>query len=188
MNWSQARCRKGFVKPTRISACLPAIAILMAGCGGEKKAVNAASPPPAASVVVRPLFTKNGAALHRIDGADGRHRLGRYPRPREGLSARRRITPRAPWSRRGRYSSPLIKREYDAQLMQAKAQLAKAQADLAQAQDRTVVDIAEANLNIALAQLNKTNQDVKRLKPLAEQRAVPQQDYDDALAAQQAAQ
>jgi membrane fusion protein, multidrug efflux system len=36
--------------------------------------------------------------------------------------------------------------------------------------------------------LNKTDQDVKRLKPLAEKRAVPQQDYDNALAAQQAAQ
>ena len=35
--------------------------------------------------------------------------------------------------------------------------------------------------------MNKTDQDVKRLKPLAEQQAVPQQDYDNALAAQQAA-
>jgi membrane fusion protein (multidrug efflux system) len=78
-------------------------------------------------------------------------------------------------------------REYDAQLMQAKAQLAKARSDLAQAQERTVVDTAQANVGISLAQLNKTDQDVKRLKPLAEQRAVPQQDYDNALAAQQAA-
>jgi len=35
--------------------------------------------------------------------------------------------------------------------------------------------------------LNKTDQDVRRLKPLAELRAVPQQDYDNALVAQQAA-
>src|SRR6185312_9967293 len=82
----------------------------------------------------------------------------------------------------------LDKREYEAQLMQAKAQLAKAQADLTQAQDRTVVDTAQANVNIALAQLNKTDTDVKRLKPLAEQRAVPQQDYDNASAAQLSAQ
>ena len=72
--------------------------------------------------------------------------------------------------------------------MQAQAQLAKAEADLAQAQEKSVVEIAQANLQIALAQLNKTDQDVNRLKPLAEQKAVPQQDYDDALAAQQAAQ
>jgi membrane fusion protein (multidrug efflux system) len=50
-----------------------------------------------------------------------------------------------------------------------------------------VVDTAEANVNIALAGLNKADTDVKRLKPLAEQRAVPQQDYDNATAAQQAA-
>jgi len=81
----------------------------------------------------------------------------------------------------------LDKREYEAQLMQNKARLARAQADLTQAQDRTVVDVAQANLQIAMAQLNKTNQDVTRLKPLAELRAVPKQDYDDALAAQQAA-
>src|SRR5262249_11051684 len=81
----------------------------------------------------------------------------------------------------------LDSREYQAQLMQAKAQLAKAQADLTQAQDKTVVDTAQANLRIAEALLNKTNQDVKRLKPLAEMRAVPQQDYDNALAAQQGA-
>ena len=81
----------------------------------------------------------------------------------------------------------LDKREYEAQLMQSKARLSKAQADLTQAQDRTVVDVAQANLQIAMAQLNKTNQDVNRLKPLAELRAVPKQDYDDALAAQQAA-
>ena len=67
------------------------------------------------------------------------------------------------------------------------AQLAKAQADLAQARERSLVDMAEANLQIAQAQLNKANTDVTRLKPLAEQKAVPQQDYDNALAAQQSA-
>jgi membrane fusion protein (multidrug efflux system) len=38
-----------------------------------------------------------------------------------------------------------------------------------------------------MARLNKTDQDVNRLKPLAAQKAVPQQDYDDALASQKAA-
>jgi membrane fusion protein, multidrug efflux system len=58
---------------------------------------------------------------------------------------------------------------------------------LTQAQDRTVTDVAQANLQIAMAQLNKTNQDVNRLAPLAKLKAVPQQDYDNALAAQQGA-
>jgi membrane fusion protein (multidrug efflux system) len=82
----------------------------------------------------------------------------------------------------------LDKRQYEAQLMQAQAQLARGEADLRQAQQRSNVATAEANVQIALARLNKENQDVNRLKPLAALRAVPQQDYDDALARQQAAQ
>jgi membrane fusion protein (multidrug efflux system) len=81
----------------------------------------------------------------------------------------------------------LDKREYDAQLMQAQAQLAKAEADLKQAQEKSVVETAQAGVQIAVAQLNKADQDVNRLKPLAALKAVPQQDYDDALARQQAA-
>ncbi len=82
----------------------------------------------------------------------------------------------------------LDKREYEAQLMQAQAQLARGEADLRQAQDRSSVATAEANVNVALARLNKADQDVNRLKPLAALRAVPLQDYDDALARQQAGQ
>src|SRR5262249_3719916 len=81
----------------------------------------------------------------------------------------------------------LDNREFIAQLNQAKAKLAKGEADLAQAENKTVTDTAQANLAIAQARLNKADQDVKRLKPLAEQRAVPLQDYDNALAEQQAA-
>jgi hypothetical protein len=50
-----------------------------------------------------------------------------------------------------------------------------------------VVDTANANLDIAMARLNKADQDVKSLKPLAEVQAVPQQDCDNALAEHQAA-
>jgi membrane fusion protein (multidrug efflux system) len=81
----------------------------------------------------------------------------------------------------------LDKREYEAQLQQARAQMAKAQADLAFALDQTSVEAAKANLDVGLAQLGKTNNDVNRLRPLAERRAVPQQDYDNALANQEAA-
>jgi len=76
----------------------------------------------------------------------------------------------------------LDKREYEAQLLQAKAQLAKAQADLAFAKDNALVESAKSNLEVALARLGKAETDERRLKPLAERRAVPQQDYDDAVA------
>jgi membrane fusion protein, multidrug efflux system len=47
---------------------------------------------------------------------------------------------------------------------------------------------AQANLETARAGLEKTNNDVNRYKPLAEQKAVSQQELDNALSAQQAAQ
>ena len=47
---------------------------------------------------------------------------------------------------------------------------------------------ARANLETARAGLDKTNNDVNRYKPLAEQKAVSQQELDNALSAQQAAQ
>jgi membrane fusion protein (multidrug efflux system) len=81
----------------------------------------------------------------------------------------------------------LDKREFEAQLQQGRAQLAKAQADLAFAKEQATVETAKANLDVGLAQLGKADTDVRRLRPLAEQRAVPQQDYDNALANQQAA-
>ncbi len=76
----------------------------------------------------------------------------------------------------------LDKREYEAQLQQAKAQLAKATADLAFAKDQATVKSAKANLEVSLARLGKAETDERRLKPLAERRAVPQQDYDTAVA------
>jgi membrane fusion protein (multidrug efflux system) len=89
--------------------------------------------------------------------------------------------------KKGQVLFTLDPREFQAQLQQARAELAKANADLQQAQEKTVVLTAQANVGIAEAALNKANTDVNRLKPLAEIRAVPQQDYENALAAQQAA-
>ena len=46
---------------------------------------------------------------------------------------------------------------------------------------------AQANLSTAKARLDKTNNDVNRFRPLAEQKAVSQQELDNALSAQEAA-
>ena len=71
--------------------------------------------------------------------------------------------------------------EYAAQLDSARAQLAKAQADLTRARDTSVVDRVRATLNQRKADLGKAKQDVNRYRPLAEARAIPQQDLDTAL-------
>jgi len=159
--------------------------VMLASCGGEKDGVQAKA-PPVVSVVVTPviqktvpIFTELTARVDATDSVDIRARVKGFLLTQsyeEGKIVKA-----------GQVLFTLDKREYEAQLMRVRAQLAKAQADLAQAKDRTVVDVAQANLQIAMAQLNKTNQDVNRLKPLAELRAVPRQDYDDALAAQQGA-
>jgi membrane fusion protein (multidrug efflux system) len=180
---SERQCLK---RPPAVTALAATLAVLLVSCGGEKKLVEAAGGPPPVSVVVAtvvqktvPLYIELTARTDATDSVDIRARVKAFLQAQnyaEGTMVKA-----------GQVLFTLDKREYEAQLMQAKAQLAKAQSDLTQAQERTLVDTAQANQGIAVAQLNKTDQDVKRLKPLAEQRAVPQQDYDNALAAQQAA-
>jgi membrane fusion protein, multidrug efflux system len=176
------------ILPATIAVCLGATALVLTSCGGEHANVKAAGPSdaPAASVVVTrvvqktvPLFTELTARTDATDTVDIRARVKAFLETQsyaEGTMVKA-----------GQVLFTLDKREYEASLMQAQAQLARAEADLSQAQEKSVVEVAQANFQIATAQLNKTNQDVNRLKPLAELKAVPQQDYDDALAAQQAA-
>jgi membrane fusion protein, multidrug efflux system len=89
--------------------------------------------------------------------------------------------------KRGQLLFTLDKRRYEAELQSAKAQRAKAQADLEFARDKVTVDTAKAKLDQAKAQLRKTDLDVNRLEPLAKEKAVPQQDLDNALVAQEVA-
>ena len=77
--------------------------------------------------------------------------------------------------------------EYRAALETARAQLAKAQADLTRARDTSVVDRAKAQLAQRQADLDKAHQDVERYRPLAEARAIPQQDLDTSLAQEKVA-
>jgi hypothetical protein len=77
--------------------------------------------------------------------------------------------------------------QYEASLQSARAQLAKAQAELARAQEQVEVQRSRAELEQRQAALAKAKLDVARLKPLAQAKAVPQVDLDNALAAEQVA-
>src|SRR5689334_2401877 len=178
LHWNRAGIWK-----TAIVAAAP---VSFAGCGGDKKenSAAAAQAAPTVSVVVAPvvqktvpLFTELTARTDATESVDIRARV-------KSFLATQNYT-EGTMVKAGQVLFTLDKREYEAQLMQARAQLAKAKSDLTQAQDRTVVQTAEANLGIAMARLNKADTDVRRLKPLAEQQAVPQQDYDNATAEQQ---
>jgi membrane fusion protein (multidrug efflux system) len=82
----------------------------------------------------------------------------------------------------------LDRRTYEANLAAAEASLAKAKADLKLAEEQASVRAAEAAVAQAEATLKKTQKDVARLRPLAEKDAVPRQDLDTALAAEEVAQ
>ena len=81
----------------------------------------------------------------------------------------------------------LDKRTYEANLSAAQARQAKAEADLKLANEQVSVRAAEAAVDKAVAALGKAQQDVARLRPLAEQDAVPRQDLDTAVAAEEVA-
>jgi membrane fusion protein (multidrug efflux system) len=75
--------------------------------------------------------------------------------------------------------------QYQGQLEQSKSQITQAEAQLAQAQS----GLLQAQARLAQAQANqvKADLDVKKYQPLAEQKAVTQQDLDNALQANTAA-
>ncbi|HJS23008.1 MAG TPA: efflux RND transporter periplasmic adaptor subunit, partial [Pyrinomonadaceae bacterium] len=75
--------------------------------------------------------------------------------------------------------------QYQGQLEQASSQITQAEAQLAQANSQLLQ--AQARLEQARANQVKTELDVKKYQPLAEQKAVTQQDLDNALQANTAA-
>jgi membrane fusion protein (multidrug efflux system) len=163
------------------------LAGLFLGCGekkgaGEAKKGGPAAPPPA--VVVAEVIQKTVPIPSEfVARTDARDTVEIRARVQAFLEAQHFTE--GGLVKKGQLLFTLDKREYEAQLLQAKAQLAKAEADLAFAKDKATVETAKANLEIARARLSKADTDVRRLKPLAEARAVPQQDYDNALAEQQ---
>ena len=90
-------------------------------------------------------------------------------------------------AKQGQLLFVLQKDEYKAGLESARAQLAKAHADLTRARDASVVDRYKATLDQRHADLGKARQDVARYLPLAEAKAIPQQDLDSSVAAEKVA-
>ncbi len=162
------------------------LVFLLCGCGGKKpapsKSAAAVAVPVVASTVRQatvPVYSEITARTDSPETVNIEARVAAFLKSQHFEEGR--------LVQKGQLLFTLDDREYQARLQQAKASLAKAEADLASARDRATVASAEANLEVAQAQLGKANQDVSRLKPLAEQQAVPQQDYDNALAMQKAA-
>lgn len=178
------------MKSTHRHSRLGLIALLiLAGCSSEKnaggnKAGGSAEQVP--TVVVATVAQRDVPLLMELTSrTDANETVEVRARVRAFLTAQHYRE--GSLVKKGQLLFTLDRREFEAKAAEAKAQLSKAQADLTQAQQRTTVQTAEADVETAQAQLNKAAQDIARLKPLAEQQAVPQQDYDNAVAAQDVA-
>jgi membrane fusion protein (multidrug efflux system) len=79
-------------------------------------------------------------------------------------------------------------RTYQAAVQASRAALSKAQADLVYARQQVETQRARAQWAQNKAELAKAQRDVDRLRPLIKEKAVPQQDFDNAVAAQDVAQ
>jgi membrane fusion protein (multidrug efflux system) len=163
------------------------LAMLLAGAACDKagKETKAAPPPPPAVVVAvveqRPIiimrdFVARTEAIPTVD-----------VRARVAAVLEQVLYDEGSEVKAGQILFKLQREEYAAALASAQAQLAKAQADLTRARDTSVVDNARAQLDARKADLEKAQRDVARYVPLAEARAIPQQDLDTAQSQQKVA-
>ena len=162
---------------------LTALALtLLAGSACERKATKeakGAAPPPPPTVIVTqveqrtvPIVRDFVARTEAIPTVEVRARVSAVLEKvlyREGTPVKQ-----------GQVLFELQRDEYAAALESAQAQLAKAQADLTRARDTSVVDRAKAQLDERKAELGRRQADVARYLPLAQARAIPQQDLDTA--------
>jgi membrane fusion protein (multidrug efflux system) len=168
----------------RTSGLLLVTALVFSNCGGAAK--EKAAPPPVPVVVTAviqktvPIYAEFTARADAKDTVDLRARVEAFL---EGIHFEEGRP-----VKKGQLLFTLDKRKYEADLQSAKAQLTKARSDLEFAKDKVTVTMAQAKVDQAKAQLGKADLDVNRLTPLAKEKAVPQQDLDDALVAQEVAQ
>jgi membrane fusion protein (multidrug efflux system) len=159
--WTKARSR------ARIGATLGAVGLagLLGACDKPTdQAKTAAPPPPPPAVVVAEVVRKTVPIYDEFVGqTDAKETVEIRARVKAFLEGQHFAEGTV--VKKGQLLFTLDKREYEAKLMQAKA-----------------------DLDVALARLGKAETDERRLKPLAERRAVPQQDYDNATANLAAAQ
>ena len=137
------------------------LAVSLAACDQGKeadKAKPAAAAPPPPAVVVADVVQKTVPIYSEfVAQTDARETVEIRARVQAFLDAQHFTE--GTIVKKNQLLFTLDKREYEAKLLQAKAEL-----------------------EIALARLGKAETDERRLKPLSERKAVPQQDYDNAAA------
>ena len=169
------------------AAALVATVLLSGGCGGgNTHKTEAAAAPPTAVVVAEveqrtvPIYSEFVGQTRASETVELRARVEGVLEKiyfREGTAVQK-----------GALLFSIDRRPFEAALQSAKAILAKAESDLAQARQRTDVIQAQAQLADAEAVLSKTDQDLRRIEPLAREKAVTELELDAAIAARKSAQ
>jgi membrane fusion protein (multidrug efflux system) len=171
-------------------ASLPALItvamLINIGCG-KKDAPKAASAPPPPTVIVAEIAQKTVPIYSEFVGQTRAEETVELRARVEGILQKVYFREGAP-VKKGQLLFTIDKRPFEAALQSARAALAKATSDLAQAQQRTDVLQAQAELADAQAVLSRADQDLRRMRPLAQEKAVTEIELDAAIAAEKSAQ
>jgi len=165
---------------------LAALALVLGGCGKDATKTQAAAPPPA-TVVVADVVQKTVPIYNEFVGQTKAYETVELRARVEGVLQKINFTEGTP-VRKGELLMTIDKRPFEAAVQSAQATLAKAQSDLAQARQRTDVIKAQAELASVQAVHSKTEQDLRRIRPLAQEKAVTELELDAAVAAEKSSQ
>ena len=162
---------------------VPALLLLACvACGkhDEAKAGAPAAPPPVPVVATQvrqqtvPYMAEYTGRTEPTDTVDLMARV-------EGFLVEASIEEGKP-VKKGQVLFRIERERYEAEVEKAKAALVRAEARLVVAQGQETVVAARADVARATAEMVNAQQDVKRLRPLAAEQAVPVQDLDAAIA------
>ena len=167
-----------------ISSIIAPAMLINAGCKSKTAQLNAQPPPP--SVVVASVAAKTVPIYSEFVGQTRADNTVELRARVEGVLQKVYFR-EGTFVKKGQLLFTIDKRPFEAAVQSAKALAAKAVADQAQAEQRTDVLQAQAQVADAEAVMNRADQDVARLTPLAKEKAVTEQDLDAAIAAQKSA-
>ena len=169
-----------------VTASFAAIALLTSACSKKSATPQSAAPPPP-SVIVADIVQKTVPIYSEYVGQTRAEETVELRARVEGILQKVYFREGSP-VKKGQLLFLIDKRPFEASVQSSKAAVAKSQSDLAQAQQRADVLQAQAELADAEAVLSRATQDLRRLRPLAADKAVTELELDAAIAAEKSAQ
>ena len=180
------RIPENYKLPILLLMAVVAGAMTNSGCSKKDDAAHAAAKPPPPTVIVEEVIQKTVPIYGEYVGQTKADETVELRARVEGILQRAYFREGSP-VKKGQLLFTIDKRTFQAAVQSSKAALAKANSDLAQARQRTDVIQAQAQLADALAVYSRTQQDLNRMRPLAQEKAVTELELDAAIAAEKSA-